>query len=194
MFKQLMFLLIGIVLGIFSQANASNYYAIVHGDQFLLEIYDESHHLVCSYLIGLGKNGLGKTKIGDLKTPLGEYHVLWKASRYYETDGGLPITDTIGYCADGSNDYLTTLQDELKDIPLSRDAYGGPNSVFLMLDYPNSIDQEKGYTGNQIAIHATLCEGIGTYSSAGCIRMSPQDARDLYQYLAPGSKVVIQEN
>lgn len=176
----------------FERCNDGNY-LIVHGSTFTLELYDQYDHLIKAYPIGLGKNGMGKTKRGDKKTPLGEYHIIWKTSRFAETDGGYEIKEDRAFCGPESI-FTADPRIGLSDEQLWTEDYGGDQAVVMGLDYPNELDHARGYVGECIEIHATLHDGIGQFASAGCVRMKPDDARDLYQHVAVGTKVIIQED
>ena len=168
-------------------------YIVVHGSKFTLELYDQYDHLIKSYPVGLGKNGLGKTKWGDVKTPRGEYKILWKASRFAETDGGYSIEEDRAFCGP-KNIFTADPRIGLSDEKLWTEDYGGKDAVVMGLNYPNEAERAQGYTGECIEIHASLHGGIGQNASAGCVRMLPADARDLYQYVDVGTQVIIQEN
>lgn len=189
--------LIGLFLCFFTPIMASltsgKNYVVVHGKQCTLELYDSSQSLLKVYRVGLGKNGLGKTQEGDLKTPIGDYQLIWKASRFWKVDGGFPIDTGIGYIG-ADNEYSESPRDDMSTAPICGDDYGGSQAIFMCLDYPNSQDVAKGHTGSGIAIHATLKGGIGEYASRGCVRLSPEDARDLYNKLPVGAKVVIKND
>ncbi len=155
---------------------------------FQLQLFDHDFTLLKSYPIGIGLNGVGKRAEGDCKTPIGVYTIVWKASVFYKEDGGRPIADGIGYYA-SPNSYLFSHKEGA--IPLWSDRYGMDEAVFMCLNYPNVEDQSRGYTGDGIAIHATQLGGVGMRASAGCIRMNPSDARDLYRQIECGCKVTI---
>lgn len=171
------------------EGNPGNY-IVIQGRTFQLELYDVNNQLIKTYPVGLGKNGMGKTKSGDKKTPVGEYEIVWKASRFWETDGGYPIEDNKAF-AGRNNIFVTDPALGDPDECLWTDSYGGKQAVVMCLNYPNVSDLAKGYTGDDIEIHSTLTGGIGEYSSAGCIRMFPADARDLYNHIQEGAKVII---
>lgn len=176
----------GILFSEYGWKDSPNY-IVVHGVSHLLEVYGGDGDLLNIYPIGVGRGGMGKNQQGDLKTPIGEYHILWKASRYAQTDGGFLITEGQAYC---KKDNSFALESEGDKGGIWDDRYGGDQAVFMCLDYPNFSDQEKGYTGNGIAIH-TGFEGVGEDSSLGCIRMYPSDARDLYSRVVEGAAVFI---
>jgi len=170
-------------------ANAKNY-IVIHAVRHTLEVYHADASLIKAYSVGLGKNGVRKTANGDCKTPIGTYQILWKASRYAETDGGFLIAEGASYCG---KDNAFLLKSEHDKGAIWGSDYGGDQAVFLCLDYPNLQDQSNGFTDYGIAIHASQT-GIGEDSSRGCIRMTPADARDLYNKVAEGTAVFIQND
>jgi murein L,D-transpeptidase YafK len=172
-----------------SASNTGNY-IIVDSTVFTLNLYDNQNNLIKSYSIGLGKNGMGKTKQGDKKTPIGTYQIIWKASRFWQTDGGYPIIDGQAFAGPDSM-FTTDPKIGYDDEKLWTDSYGGQEAVVMCINYPNISDKLKNYTGDCIEIHATQLGGIGEYASAGCVRMNPADARDLYQYVTVGTNVII---
>jgi murein L,D-transpeptidase YafK len=180
-----------IALGINNYIGAN--YIEVHPSRFSLELKNSQNTILQTFPIGLGKNGMGKTQSGDNKTPVGTYKILWKASRFWESDGGYPIIDEKAFCGPG-NIFTDDPEIGFDDERLWTDSYGGPEAVVMCLDYPNVSDVLNGYTGCAIEIHATQLGGIGEYSSAGCVRMLPKDARDLYNCVEEGTTVIISEN
>ncbi|MEQ8191242.1 MAG: L,D-transpeptidase [Candidatus Eremiobacterota bacterium] len=185
-------LLIFFIFSIFFSiaVSARNNYIVVYGDKFYLKLFDSNGTCLKCYPVGLGLNGMGKTREGDRKTPVGEYKIIWKASRFAQKDGGYLIRDGKAFC--GPDNIFTTDPDKgYPDESLWTDGYGGERAVVMCLNYPNDSDRSKGYTGGCIEIHATLLGGIGEYSSAGCIRMYPDDARELYKLVDVGTKVFI---
>lgn len=168
-------------------------YIVVYGEKYLLCLHSADGRLIKSYPVGIGKNGMGKTREGDHKTPVGEYRIIWKASRFAKTDGGYPIKDGSAFCGP-ENCFTTDPEIGYPSEKLWTDGYGGPQAVVMCLDYPSEKDTINGYTGGCIEIHATLLGGIGKKSSAGCVRMSPGDARDLYLRVPVGTRVIIRRN
>jgi len=168
---------------------------VVHGYAFRMRVYEKSGdkwNMIREYPVGIGKNGMGKTKSGDKKTPLGQYKIIWKASRFWKTDGGHPIIDGKAFCGP-KNIFTTDPNVGYSSEKLWTSGYGGKKAVVMCLDYPNSKDRSKGYTGGCIEIHATLLGGIGKQSSMGCIRMRPADARELYNLVDVGTMVILKE-
>jgi len=162
---------------------------IIHASTFTLELYDDMGTLIKTYPVGLGKGGMGKTKIGDKKTPIGTYHVQWKASSLWETDGGFAIKEGQSYCSSDSS-FIQEYQKGAD--PLWGDDFGGEKATFLCLNYPNNEDMANGFTGSGIGIHGTLLGGIQESASSGCIRMHVEDAQELYKKLDIGDVVHIQ--
>lgn len=175
-----------------AMAQESASYILIHGKSYILKLKDNSGAVIKQYPIGIGQNGLGKTKEGDRKTPLGEYKIIWKASRFSDTDGGYPIREGCAFCGP-KNVFTTNPNIGYSSESLWTAGYGGDRAVVMCIDYPNESDKAKGYTGGCIEIHATLLGGIGEKSSYGCIRMRPEDARDLYKRVKVGTKVIIKE-
>ena len=189
-------LLVIFCLGLFcSQACAgdnSGNYIVIHGYDYVMYLYNSQDEVIRTYDIGIGLNGMGKTREGDKKTPIGEYEILWKASRFANTDGGYLIEDGRAFC--GPDNIFTKDPDiGYSSESLWKEGYGGDEAVVMCIDYPNSSDKAKGYTGGCIEIHATHLGGIGECSSYGCIRMYPDNARELYNLVNVGTKVYIYE-
>jgi len=143
--------------------------------------------LIREFPIETGKGGIGKTKSGDHRTPLGDYRVAWMASR--NSPKGFRIKDGTSWCS--GNQFLYGSSGP----PLEKlwsQAYGGVHAVVINIDYPNSADRARGYTGDCIHIHATKRLKDGSLpKSHGCINMFPQDALDLYELVNVGTRVKI---
>jgi murein L,D-transpeptidase YafK len=176
--------------GASAQEKDTEKYIVVEGSAYTLKLFDGGGKLIKQYPVGIGLNGMGKTKSGDRKTPVGEYRITWKASRFARTDGGYPIREGAAFC--GPDNIFTTNPDVgYSSESLWKPGYGGDRAVVMCLDYPNALDKAKGYTGGCIEIHATLLGGIGQKSSEGCVRMRPDDARELYRKVKEGTRVII---
>lgn len=165
---------------------------IIYGYKYKMKLLDSNGKLIKEYPIGIGKGGMGKTKEGDKKTPVGKYQIIWMASRFAKADGGYPIIDGAAFCGP-DNCFTTDPNVGYSSEQLWTEGYGGNEAVVLCLDYPNASDKQKGYSGGCIEIHATHLGGIGKKSSYGCIRMKPSDARDLYNRVGIDTEVVILE-
>lgn len=139
------------------------------------------------FSINIGKNGVNKTKEGDMKTPLGEYKIAWMVSRH--GNKGKKIIDKKTWCKD-SKLYYGSSGPEGEE--LWSEAYGGKDAAVMGLNYPNKKDLKNGYTGSCIEIHAgrhRKPEPINT--SAGCIKLYPDDALVLYNKVNVGTKIYI---
>ena len=159
-------------------------------DEKRLYVY-EGERLVFDFPCETGLNGMGKTREGDKKTPVGRYRIIWMASKRgdNEREGTYEIIDGITWCED-SNIYYGP--EGPADERLWTDAYGGENAVVMGLDYPNEADKGRGYTGDCIEIHATKRLKNGRLTpSAGCIKMFCGDALFLYNYIEVYTPVVI---
>lgn len=165
---------------------------VIYGYKYKMKLFDAGGKLIKEYPIGIGKGGMGKTREGDKKTPIGKYRIIWMASRFAKTDGGYPIINGAAFCGP-DNCFTTDPNVGYSSEQLWTEGYGGNEAVVMCLDYPNISDKQKGYSGGCIEIHATHLGGIGKKSSYGCIRMKPSDARDLYHRVGIDTEVVILE-
>lgn len=191
--KFLLFIFLALTLTIAAaRAGNSGNYIVIKGYDYTLYLYNSKGKLIKSYPVGIGINGMGKTREGDKKTPLGEYKIIWKASRFAVEDGGYLIQNGKAFCGP-DNIFTTDPSVGYPEESLWTDGYGGDSAVVMCINYPNRSDKSKGYTGGCIEIHATLLGGIGKCSSYGCIRMYPKDARDLYKLVDNGTKVFIKK-
>jgi L,D-peptidoglycan transpeptidase YkuD (ErfK/YbiS/YcfS/YnhG family) len=157
----------------------------------LLLVYEGSE-LIASFPCETGYGGMGKKKEGDGKTPLGTYHIAWMASvevNRGHTDKGEPIIEGMTWCDETGLVYGPEGRSEER---LWTDAYGGEDATVMGLDYPNARDLARGYTGDCIEIHGSqrLVDGHLT-SSAGCVKLFPEDAVALYHLVDVGTPVVI---
>ncbi|MFP4497051.1 MAG: murein L,D-transpeptidase family protein [Vulcanimicrobiota bacterium] len=190
LFFILIFVLLFSPILIWADNTATGKKIVVYCHHYYLKLYDRKGKVIKKYPVGIGSNGTGKTREGDRKTPLGNYRIIWKASRFAKTDGGHLIEDGKAFCGP-DNIFTTDPNVGYSSEKLWTDGYGGSEAVVMCLDYPNETDRAKGYTGGCIEIHATKLGGIGKRSSAGCIRMNPGDARDLYNQVKVGTPVII---
>jgi hypothetical protein len=129
------------------------------------------------YPISTGKGGIGKTRSGDHKTPLGDYEISWMASK--KSAKGHRIVNGTSWCANNKFYYGPD------GPPLERlwaDVYGGEDATVLSINYPNASDRANGRTGDCIHIHAEkkIAEG-SLRESYGCIHLYTEHARELYE-------------
>jgi murein L,D-transpeptidase YafK len=159
-------------------------------DEKRLYLY-EGETPVLDFPCETGIRGMGKTKEGDKKTPVGKYKIIWMASKGGNNDreGAREIIDGITWCDDSSIYYGP---EGPAGERLWTDAYGGEDAVVMGLDYPNDDDIRRGYTGDCIEIHATKrLKNGGLTPSAGCIKMYCGDALVLYNRVGLFTPVVI---
>lgn len=164
---------------------------VIDSEKTLL-VYDNTE-LIASFPCETGYGGMGKTRKGDGKTPVGIYHIAWMASvevNRGNTDKGSPVIEGMTWCDETGLVYGPEGRSEER---LWTDAYGGENATIMGLDYPNALDLARGYTGDCIEIHGStrLVDGKLT-PSAGCIKLLPEDAVDLYHLVDTGTPVVIE--
>ncbi len=159
-------------------------------DEKTLYLY-EGEIPVASFACETGLGGMGKTREGDMKTPVGRYAVIWMASKRGDNSrpGTHPIIDGQTWCEESRLYYGP---EGPADERLWTDAYGGENAVVMGLDYPNGEDVAAGRTGDCIEIHASARLKDGRLTrSAGCIKMIPADALTLYNRVSVGTPVII---
>ncbi len=133
--------------------------------------------LLAAYPISTGKGGIGKTRSGDHKTPLGDYEISWMASK--KSAKGHRIVDGTSWCANNRFYYGSD------GPPLEKlwaDVYGGEDATVMSINYPNARDRADGKTGDCIHIHSEkkIAEGP-LRESYGCIHMHTEHAQELYE-------------
>lgn len=141
----------------------------------------------------VGRNGIGKTREGDGKTPSGTYNL--SAAFGIQPDPGaampyLQVTESHYWCGTSGSEYYNQLVDtRVTDrAPRSGDEvlveYAGYYDYCLFIDY--NAAGEAGL-GSCIFLH---CIGGGS-STSGCIAI-PEDAmRQAVRWARPGAKIVI---
>ena len=157
----------------------------------VLLVYEDAV-LITSFPCETGYGGMGKTREGDGKTPVGAYRIAWMASvevNRGHTDKGAPVIEGMTWCDETGLVYGPEGRDEER---LWTDAYGGEDATIMGLDYPNALDLARGYTGDCIEIHGSnrLVDGKLT-PSAGCVKLTAEDAVGLYHLVDVGTPVVI---
>lgn len=131
-----------------------NYYLLVDKQGFKLLLYNDTK-LLKEYPIATGKNPGDKQKVGDCRTPLGNFMIeKIEDATCWQYDFG-----------DG-NGYVK--------------AYG---KWFIRLQ-TNQQQTLSGYSWSGIGIHGTHDESsIGTLASRGCLRMHNKDLIELVDFL-----------
>jgi len=138
----------------------------------------------------IGRNGMGKTKEGDGKTPTGVYRFLFGFGNMPDPGCGLNYTqvDDSYYWVDDSdsayyNQFVST-DDVTKDWDSAEHIAGVKNSYnyVLALDYNVDCVPEKG---SAIFMHCTPTSG------AGCIALSKEMMVEIMRNVKDGCVVVI---
>ncbi len=169
-----------------SSPKESEYRIAIHCARKVLQLW---HHteLIREYPVEIGKTGTHKRQSGDHRTPIGDYEVSWMASR--DSEKGHKIIDHKSWCI--GNKFVYSRTGPLLE-KLWTNSYGGPYATIISLNYPNSKDRKRGFSGECIHIHADLKIKEGTLDkSYGCIHMFPIDAIELYELIDEGTPVKI---
>jgi len=162
---------------------------IIDGEKTLY-LYEGDTPLV-SFPCETGLGGMGKSREGDKKPPVGRYTIIWMASKRGDNTrpGTHPIIDGRTWCEDS---LLYYGPDGPPDERLWTDSYGGEDAAVMGLDYPNDEDVRAGRTGDCIEIHASANLKIGRLTpSGGCIKLFASDALELYNRVSVGTPVII---
>jgi len=143
----------------------------------------------------VGKNGIGKTKEGDKKTPSGTYNLTTPFGIKADPGAQMPYTKVTKYhywCGDSSSEYYNKLVDERKvdrkhtssDEYLIK--YKGVYNYCLFIDYNAEGTPHKG---SCIFLH---CTGSNKYT-AGCVAVPEKTMKKIVQWARAGAKIVIRE-
>ena len=141
----------------------------------------------------VGKNGLGKTREGDGKTPLGIFHFTKAfgiapdpgcalpytqvdATHYWVGDNASPLYNQFTSTTDGA-DFDLRESEHIID-------YGQPYQYCLNISY--NEDGKPGL-GSAIFLH---CYSHNT-STAGCVAIPEEKMRELLRMVRPGCRIVI---
>ncbi|MBQ8508223.1 MAG: L,D-transpeptidase family protein [Clostridia bacterium] len=142
----------------------------------------------------LGKNGIGKTREGDNKTPTGTYNLTQPFGNKADPGANMPYTEVTKYhywCGTSGSEYYNQLIDmrETDRKYTSSDEYlinyGSVYNYCLFIDY--NADGEAG-KGSCIFLH---CSGSKSYT-AGCIAVDEAVMKKIIQWVEPGAKIVIE--
>lgn len=132
--------------------------------KFELYLY-KGNQIIKSYKIGIGKNEGDKQKVGDMRTPEGDFYII-------------SIHD--------SRNWTHDFKDGKGPI---KGAYG---PWFLRL-YTGADRTKSGKSWSGIGIHGTHDpSSIGKNVSEGCIRMNNKDIEELKKFVKIGTRVIIE--
>ena len=143
----------------------------------------------------VGKNGIGKTKAGDKKTPEGTYNLTTPFGIKDDPGAQMPYTKVTKYhywCGDSNSEYYNKLVDERKvDRKHTKSDeylidYKGVYNYCLFIDYNAEGIPNKG---SCIFLH---CTGKNKYT-AGCVAVPEKTMKQIVQWARAGVKIVIRE-
>jgi len=138
---------------------------VIDKSKFTLTLYN-GKEVVKVYPVAVGKNPGDKEKVGDMRTPIGKFHIV-------------SIHDSRAWTHDFKDG-----KGEIKG------AYG---PWFLRL-YTGKDATVSGKAWKGIGIHGTHApESIGTCATEGCIRLKNEDIADLKARIKIGTPVEIRE-
>ena len=143
----------------------------------------------------VGKNGIGKTKEGDKKTPAGTYNLTTPFGIKADPGAQMAYTQVTKYhywCGASDSGYYNQLVDErLVDRKhTSSDEYlinyKGVYNYCLFIDYNAEGTPHKG---SCIFLH---CTGSNKYT-AGCVAIAESSMKKIVQWARSGAKIVVRE-
>ena len=144
--------------------------------------------LDCSGFIGL--EGLGKTKEGDNKTPIGDFGIITAFGIKENPGTALPYIDVDGntYCCGDKNFYNQII--DISEHP--HDCSDGEHIIDYSPEYNYGIfiDYNKEGTpglGSAIFLH---CAGANTYTG-GCIAVSEENMVSILRALDANARIII---
>ena len=141
----------------------------------------------------VGKNGVGKEKEGDKKTPLGVYNLTTPFGIKDDPGAAMPYTKVTEYhywCGDSSSQYYNKLMDERTCDRKHTSAdeylidYVGEYNYAMFIDYNAAGVPHKG---SCIFLH---CTGKNKYT-AGCVAIPEAAMKQVLQWAKSGVKIVI---
>ena len=142
----------------------------------------------------VGKNGIGKTKEGDKRTPTGTFNLTTPFGIKADPGANLPYTQVTKYhywCGTSGSEYYNQLIDtRVTDrARTSSDeyliSYVPEYNYCMFIDYNASGEAGKG---SCIFLH---CTGKNS-STGGCVAVPESVMKKIVQWAKPGAKIVIQ--
>lgn len=139
----------------------------------------------------LGKNGLGKQKEGDVKTPIGDYGVTTAFGIEEDPGSKIPytkVTDTL-YCC-GDKEYYNQIVDvskidhECTDASEHLISYKPQYNYALFIDYNKECEYKKG---SGIFLH---CVGYNEFT-AGCVSIDERNMVKILQTVDSSARICI---
>lgn len=142
----------------------------------------------------VGKNGIGKTKEGDKKTPVGTYNLTTPFGIKDDPGAKMPYVKVTQYhywCGSSKSGYYNQLVDSRvtgRSYTSSDEHlidYKGVYNYCMFIDY-----NAKGVAGKGSCIFLH-CKGKNKYT-AGCVAIDEASMKQIIQWAEPGIKIVIQ--
>lgn len=142
----------------------------------------------------VGKNGIGKTREGDKRTPTGTYNLTQPFGIKADPGANMPYTQVTKYhywCGSSGSQYYNKMIDmrETDRKVTSSDEYlinyGSVYNYCMFIDY--NAEGEAG-KGSCIFLHCADSKGY----TAGCISVPENVMKKIIQWAEPGAKIVIQ--
>ena len=142
----------------------------------------------------VGKNGIGKTKEGDKRTPTGTFNLTTPFGIKADPGANMPYTQVTKYhywCGTSGSQYYNQLIDT-RVVDRQRTSsdeylisYVPQYNYCMFIDYNASGEAGKG---SCIFLH---CTGSST-STGGCVAVPEGVMKKIIQWARPGAKIVIQ--
>lgn len=142
----------------------------------------------------VGKNGIGKTKEGDKRTPTGTFNLTTPFGIKADPGANQPYTQVTKYhywCGTSGSEYYNQLIDTRVTDRARTSAdeylisYVPQYNYCMFIDYNASGEAEKG---SCIFLH---CTG-SSKSTGGCVAVPESVMKKIVQWARPGAKIVIQ--
>ena len=141
----------------------------------------------------VGRNGIGKAKEGDGKTPTGTYNLTQPFGIKADPGSNMGYTQVTKYhywCGTSGSEYYNKLVD-MRNVNRKNTSsdeylinYKGVYNYCMFIDYNASGEAGKG---SCIFLH---CKGSKSYTG-GCIAVSESVMKNIIKWARPGAKIVI---
>ena len=167
------------------------------GSRAVLSIHEKQNGVwkeLYSCTAYVGKNGIGKTKEGDKRTPTGTFNLTTPFGIKADPGANMPYTQVTKYhywCGSSGSQYYNQLIDTRVTDRQRTSAdeylisYVPQYNYCMFIDYNASGEAGKG---SCIFLH---CTGSST-STGGCVAVPESVMKKIIQWARPGAKIVIQ--
>lgn len=166
------------------------------GSKATLSVHEKKNGVwteIYSCPAAVGKNGIGKTREGDKKTPTGTYNLTQPFGIKADPGANMNYTQVTKYhywCGTSGSEYYNQLVDmrETNRKYTSSDEYlinyKGVYNYCMFIDYNRNGTAGKG---SCIFLHCSDSRGY----TAGCIAVNESAMKKIIQWAEPGAKIVI---